>query len=238
VQETPGLGLSAREADGTEWRLGSAGWAGVPADDPSQADAAVWLVRAGEAVARFRFDEPLRTGAIETVRALQAQGMHLTLLSGDRSGRAQRIGDLLGVDEVIAGSDPEAKLATLRQAQSRGEAVGMVGDGVNDAPVLAAADVSLAMGHGALVAQRSADAVIVSGRLDALSDLRQTSLRTMRVVRQNLAWSAAYNAACIPLAMMGWLPPWLAGLGMASSSVLVILNAQRAGAAPATPAGG
>jgi Cu2+-exporting ATPase len=155
----------------------------------------------------------------------------VTLLSGDSEARARALAARLGITRVIAGAGPEAKLQTLQRAQQQaraGEFVAMVGDGLNDAPVLAAAHVSLAMGHGALAAQHSADAVIVSGRTSALIDLRTTSVRTMAIVRQNLVWAAAYNCACIPLAMVGWLPPWAAGLGMALSSVLVIANAQRA----------
>jgi len=117
----------------------------------------------------------------------------------------------------------------LKQAQAAGLSSAMVGDGLNDAPVLAAADVSVAMGHGALAAREGADAVIVSGRLDALADFHRTARRTMGIVRQNLSWAVAYNAICIPLALFGWMPPWAAGLGMAGSSLLVMLNAQRAG---------
>jgi Cu2+-exporting ATPase len=122
---------------------------------------------------------------------------------------------------------PEHKLAAVRAAQQRGEQVGMIGDGINDAPVLAQADVSFAMGEGALVARAQADGVLVSMRLGDIVRARVLAKRALRVVRQNLIWAAAYNAACVPLALVGWLPPWAAGLGMATSSLLVVLNSLR-----------
>jgi Cu2+-exporting ATPase len=128
---------------------------------------------------------------------------------------------------------PQDKLDALGQWQSQGHRVLMVGDGINDAPVLARADVSVAMGSAAALAQARADVVILSDRLGDLLHLRNTATRTLRVVRQNLGWALAYNLACVPLALAGWLPPWAAGLGMAGSSLAVVLNALRLTREPA-----
>ena len=227
VSEAPGQGMSAVDEQGAEWRLGSAVWAGATARD----DVQVWLSRAGRPLAGFVFDETLRPGAAEAVGALRADGLRVTLLSGDAPVRARRLSLRLGLPEVdvIGGASPEDKLAAVAAAQQRGERVVMVGDGINDAPVLARADVSMAMGQGALVARTQADAVIASNRPLDVMQARRTAKRAVSVVRQNLIWAAAYNATCIPLALAGWLPPWAAGLGMAGSSLFVVLNALRAG---------
>ena len=227
VSETPGQGLGALDEQGVEWRLGSASWAGAIARDEVQ----VWLSRAGQPVAGFVFDETLRPGAAEAVAALRADGLRVTLLSGDAPARARRLGQRLGLpdEDVIGGASPEDKLAAVACAQQRGERVVMVGDGINDAPVLARADVSLAMGQGALVSRSQADAVVASNRPLDVVRARRTAQRAVALVRQNLTWAATYNATCIPLALAGWLPPWAAGLGMAASSLFVVLNALRAG---------
>jgi len=125
------------------------------------------------------------------------------------------------------GATPESKLAAVREWQAAGEHVLMVGDGINDAPVLAAADVRIAMGQGAMLARSAADALLVSNRLMALPQALALAKKTRRVLRQNLAWAALYNLACVPLALAGWLPPLAAGVGMATSSLFVVLNAQR-----------
>ena len=225
VEEVAGQGLSATDAQGRQWRLGSAAWTGAAPDGAIQ----VWLARDGHVLAGFGFDETLRPDAAEAVAALRADGVHVTLLSGDTAARAQRLAQRLGIDDVVAAATPEVKLAAVAAAQAQGGPVAMVGDGINDAPVLARADVSLAMGQGALVSRAQADAVIVSNRPLDLVRAQHTARRAMRIVRQNLFWAAAYNASCIPLALAGWLPPWAAGLGMALSSLFVIFNALRAG---------
>lgn len=225
IEELPGRGLRARDAQGRRWELGAAAWIGAaPAADGSQ----VWLACDDQPLASFALQESLRTGTAEAVRALQDDGIAVTLLSGDATERVRALAARLGITDVRARATPEAKLAAIEQAQAAGRGVAMVGDGINDAPVLARADVSLAMGQGALVARSQADAVITSNDLMDLVRAHATARRAVRIVHQNLAWAAAYNALSIPLALAGWLPPWAAGLGMAGSSLLVIANALRA----------
>ena len=223
VQEHAGLGLSAIDTAGQRWQLGSAAWLGAPLG----AAASVWLSCDGRPIAGFHFEESLRDGAAQAVAALQARGCKVSLLSGDEPTRAAALAARLGINDVHAGATPEMKLAVVAAAQAAGETVLMVGDGINDAPVLARADVSLAMGQGALLSRAQADAVIVSNRPMDLVVAHHIAQRAMSLVRQNLLWAALYNAACIPLALAGWLPPWLAALGMASSSLFVVLNAMR-----------
>lgn len=225
VGETPGRGLQATDAQGRRWQLGSAAAVGAALGDDDRPR--VWLARDGVPLACFEFDEGLRADAAEAVRALQADGVKVTLLSGDGAARVARLAEQLALDGGQGGLTPEGKLAALRAAQQRGESVAMLGDGINDAPVLAQADVSLAMGEGALVARGQADGVVVSNALADVVHARRVAQRTVAVVRQNLIWAAAYNAACVPLAVVGWLPPWAAGLGMAASSLLVVGNALR-----------
>ncbi|WP_157266732.1 heavy metal translocating P-type ATPase [Azohydromonas aeria] len=227
VREQPGQGLAALDAQGVEWRLGRASWvADAPAQDGGDALQVVFGPR-GQALLTFGFEERLREDAVAAMAALRAAGIEPALLSGDAEARVQRVAQRLSLPVAQAGATPEAKLEAVRRAQAAGEVVAMVGDGVNDAPVLAQADVSFAMGEGALVARVHADAILPSQRLQALAEARTIAARSMRIVRQNIVWAASYNAACIPLALAGWLPPWAAGLGMAASSLLVVGNSLR-----------
>ncbi|MBT9598054.1 MAG: cadmium-translocating P-type ATPase [Vitreoscilla sp.] len=230
VTEQPGRGLEARDTTGAAWRLGAWSWVvGVQRAEPvlPQALPVVWFGPVGRPTLRFDFDERLRPDAAEAIAALQSDGVRLALLSGDATARVQRLAVRLHLADARGDARPEDKLAAIAAAQSRGEVVGMVGDGVNDAPVLARADVSLAMGQGAMVARLHADAVIVSNRLSDLVLARRLAQRMLSIVKQNLIWAAVYNAACVPLALVGWLPPWAAGLGMACSSLFVVANALR-----------
>ena len=238
LRELAGHGLEGVDEQGRCWRLGSPAWTGAPhrdSESDSQSDsqsdsdsgAQTCLALNGQAIARFQFDERLRDDAQAAVSSLQADGVRVVLLSGDHAGRARRVASQLGIECSAFAMTPDAKLAAVRAAQQRGERVGMLGDGINDAPVLAQADVSLAMGEGAWVARSQADGVLVSMRLGDVVRARALAIKALRVVRQNFAWAAVYNAACVPLALVGWLPPWAAGLGMASSSLFVVLNSLR-----------
>jgi Cu2+-exporting ATPase len=230
VHEKPGSGLQAVDGDGLRWRLGAADWVGADAAAGSDRSAAaeVWLRAADGRCARFGFDEGLRSDAPQAVAAWRALGLKLTLLSGDSPARTQRLARLLQIDDAVGQATPESKLAAVAAAQAGGARVGMVGDGVNDAPVLARADASFAMGQGALVARAQADVVLVASRPIDVARTIEVARRSMTIVRQNLVWALVYNVACVPLAMAGWLPPWAAGLGMATSSAAVVMNALRA----------
>ena len=228
VREWPGQGVEGCDVQGQLWRLGSAAFVGATgAADAADDGLHLWFGTEGQAWMRFDFDEALRADAAAAVARLHALGLRMHLLSGDRPERVQRLATQLQLDASEGGASPERKLAAVAQAQQRGEVVAMVGDGINDAPVLARADASFAMGQGALVARSSADAVVLAMRLSDVADALQLARRCRRVVRQNFVWAAAYNAACVPLALAGWLPPWAAGLGMAASSLVVVGNALR-----------
>lgn len=230
VGERAGLGLQGQDAHGRCWQLGAPAWLAPDLELPD--DARAVLACDGRAVALVRRGERLRDDAAPTLAALAALGLPATLVSGDRHGRVQALAQRLGIAQAVGEASPQDKLAAVAAAQAEGHRVLMVGDGINDAPVLARADVALAMGHGALVARAQADAVVVSGRWHDVLRARLTAQRALRIVRQNLAWAVAYNALGIPLAVIGWLPPWAAGLGMAGSSLTVILNATRAAREP------
>jgi Cu2+-exporting ATPase len=226
VVEVPGCGLEAQDAQGQRWRLGSARWLGVAVGEAG-ADM-LCFGPPGAARVAFEFDdERVTDGAAAGVQALLAAGLEVSLLSGDHAPRVQRLAARLGLAAFVAEATPQRKLDALRAQQARGGVVVMVGDGVNDAPVLAQADVSFALAHGARIAHGAADAVLLSGRIGDVAQSVHAARRMLRVARQNLAWAALYNAACVPLALVGWLPPWAAGLGMAASSVLVVLNGMR-----------
>lgn len=162
-------------------------------------------------------------------------GIQTWLLSGDRPVAAHQVAQAVGIDHVIAGASPEQKLAEVVALQSQGRRLAMVGDGLNDGPVLARADTSFALGHAVPLAQAQSDFVIQGGEVLEVARTLLKARATLRIVKQNLMWAAVYNAVSVPLALVGWMPPWLAGLGMAGSSMLVVGNALRLSSNTPTP---
>lgn len=183
-------------------------------------DAQGWL-------ATFALQETLRPDARATVAALQAQGLQVHLLSGDTPQAAERMAAQAGIPLAQGACTPADKLEKVRALQRAGRTVAVVGDGLNDGPVLAGAQVAFAFGQALPLAQSRADFVLPDGALLRVAKTLALARQTLRVVRQNLAWALVYNLACVPLAIMGFVPAWLAGLGMAASSLLVVLNALR-----------
>ena len=154
-------------------------------------------------------------------------GVRVQLLSGDQTQAVRQVAQQLQLDEAFGACSPQQKLVHLQHLQANGHRVVMVGDGLNDGPVLAGAHVSMAFGQAAALAQSKSDFVLMGAHLSVVAQSLGLARRTMRVVRQNLVWAAAYNVVCVPLAALGWLPAWAAGLGMAGSSLWVVLNALR-----------
>jgi Cu2+-exporting ATPase len=244
VTETPGQGLqglgpSLRSEPGAAvaeaslwWRLGHPVWAGVEWVDNLDRPA-VWLACAEHRegpwlpVARFEFDEVVRPQARHVLDWMGSRSLVVEVLSGDQPGSVAALASRLGLERARGQCTPQDKLDRVGQIQADRGVVVMVGDGINDAPVLARADVSVAMGSGTALAQARADVIVLSNRIDAVRELIEMSRRTMKIVRQNLRWALAYNLVGVPLAAMGVLSPLLAGTGMALSSLLVVVNALR-----------
>ena len=217
--------------DGRRWRLGSAnfvgGGAGIDTGTPDSVATNVFLGTDDNVVAWFDVEDELRPGVAATLESLDRMGLRAALVSGDKQGPVEDLATRLGIADFHFECTPQRKLQIIEAAQREGERVVMVGDGINDAPVLSGADTSVAPAHGALLAQTSADVIMLGDSLEPLTTVFQMSARTMRIVRQNLAWAIVYNALALPLAAAGLVPPWLAAIGMSASSLIVVLNALR-----------
>jgi Cu2+-exporting ATPase len=231
-----GKGIEAL-LEGRRVRIGTLEFAGELAGEPRQwpiyatFSSHVYLAREGQWLARFSFDAGLRPEAARVTQALRAEGLRLHLLSGDAPAAVSVVAGQLGLSCSIGGAMPEAKVAYVKALQATGRRVAMIGDGLNDAPVLAQADVSFAMGQGAALAQQSADLVLASGKLDGVLEARRIARLAMTAIRQNFGWALAYNALALPAAAFGLIGPWEAAIGMAGSSLVVVLNSARVTAA-------
>ncbi len=187
----------------------------------------VWMANAREAMAVFVLHDPLRDDAAAAVAALRQRGVQVSMLSGDDAAAVGHVAARLGISQYRARMTPADKLTALQTMQRDGGVVAMVGDGVNDAPVLAGAQVSFAMGTGADVASQTSDIVLLSSRLGDVDVAVAVGRAAHVVMRQNLWWAVIYNLAALPFAAMGYVAPWVAALGMSVSSLIVVLNALR-----------
>lgn len=239
VRNTPGSGIEGW-IEGRCYRAGrpefvaelsaTSAQQSVEPPETSASDAANTWIALGDAsgiLAWFGLSDALRPDAAAVVAGLKARGLRLELLSGDRPATVAQVACLVGIETALGGLSPQDKLERLRALQAEGAVVAMVGDGVNDAPVLAAAQVSLAMGGGAQLAHATADLILLSEKLEHLLTGVDTARRTLRIMRQNFAWAIGYNIVALPLAAGGWLAPWMSAIGMSGSSLLVVLNALR-----------
>lgn len=219
-----------------EVRLGTLSFVGeiisgkvkAPIQSSTQAlTTSVFLGREGEWLAEFILQDEVRDEAKETVEQLHQQGIKVSLLSGDNQQAVETMADSLGIKQAFSQLLPADKLSHVQKLQAQGEVVAMIGDGVNDTPVLAGADVSIAMGSGSQLAQASADMILLSENLTLLPSSITLSRRMQSVVRQNFGWAIIYNIVAIPIAAMGWVAPWMAAIGMSMSSLVVVMNALR-----------
>lgn len=231
VSNHPGLGLEGT-CDGRQLRIGKPDFVAQLGtySAPALPDAAGQWLLLGDAngpIAWFILNDRLRPDAAEMVAGLQARGMRVILLSGDHAGVVERMAAKLGINEAIGNASPDDKLAFMQRLQGEGATVLMLGDGVNDVPVLASANVSIAMGQASDLAKTSADAVLLSGHLNVILHALNGARRTRRIILQNLSWASIYNAGVLPLAALGMVTPAWAAIGMSASSLLVVLNALR-----------
>jgi Cu2+-exporting ATPase len=228
VVEYEGRGIEG-QINGDRWRLGKRAFvselAGALALGGVGDD--LCLANAAHEEAVFKIGERVRPEAQPTVQALNQLGVRAVIASGDQQSAVTRVAQTLGIEDAHARLSPADKTELVDELQSDGHRVLMLGDGVNDGPVLAAAHVSCAMGRGSAIAQSAADFLLLNDSLQVVAEGIRTARRMGTVIKQNLFWALLYNAVAIPLAALDWVPPWLAALGMSASSLFVVLNARR-----------
>lgn len=226
VTESPGEGLETRLEDGKSVRLGKRAWAAPRAEAVGEG-MELWLAIEGEAPARFAFEDDLRADARDVIATLKRDGYEMSLLSGDREDIAKAVATELGIESFRARVTPLDKIMAVEELKRQGKRVLMVGDGLNDAPALAAADVSMSPSSALDIAQNAADIVFQGDKLAPVAQALAIAKRAHRLVKQNFVLSLVYNLLAVPLAMAGLVTPLIAAVAMSTSSVLVVANAQR-----------
>ncbi|MEK6789785.1 MAG: heavy metal translocating P-type ATPase [Pseudomonadota bacterium] len=243
AEQVPGSGVSAQDTD-YAYRLGHARFAFGNSAEAGELTLTLYLTRQRlasdaasafndsantdwETLARITLEDQVRPEAAPVIEALRERGLVTWLMSGDQSAVPQQVATALGIAHCQGGMTPQDKQQAIEKLQADGAVVVMVGDGVNDAPGLGQAHLGIAMGSGTDLAQTSADAVLLGDRLPALVPAFRMAERTAGIIKQNLRWAVGYNLAILPPAALGFVPPWLAALGMSLSSLVVVINALR-----------
>ena len=232
-----GQGIAGRLEDG-EWRIGKPTFALSAENAEGLRDRIAALLARGQMVvalgddrgrgALFALSDRIRPGARELLQSLRAHGVsHIALLSGDSQVSVDRFANGLDFDEARGDLTPAEKLTWIRERQGAGARVAMLGDGINDAPTLAGADVSISFAHATELAQVNSGLLALGGDLGVIAEMRQLAKKIRRIIRQNLVWAASYNLLAVPAAALGLIAPWGAAIGMSLSSLLVVLNALR-----------
>jgi Cu2+-exporting ATPase len=232
-----GQGISGR-LDDREWRIGRPGFALSAEVEGCLRDQIAALQARGQMVvalggdrgsgALFALSDRIRPGARELLESLRAHGVsHIALLSGDGQASVDRFASGLDFDVVRGDLTPADKLSWIRDRQRAGARIAMLGDGINDAPTLAGADVSISFAHATELAQVNSGLLVLSGELGVIAEMRRLAKKIRRIIRQNLVWAASYNLLAVPAAALGFIAPWGAAIGMSLSSLLVVLNALR-----------
>ncbi len=232
VREVPGNGVEGT-INGRMYRLGRGSWLGAPTETNGEGSE-VWLSRDGRILGTFRISDSLRPGAAVAVRRLREYGLDSEILSGDIPAEVRRTADLVGVGEATGAMLPGEKVSRLETLRAAGRKVLMVGDGLNDAPALGAAHVSIAPSTAADVGRNAADLVFLGTSLESVADALAIARKAQRLVQQNIGLSIAYNAIALPLAVSGHVTPLVAAVAMSMSSILVVANALRLSPASGT----
>jgi Cu2+-exporting ATPase len=227
-REIAGLGVEGKVHNET-WRIGKLDYVAELSNSkpPEQHSDGVFLGNTSGLVASFAVDQEIRREARAAIRDLKALGLAPIMASGDRDAVVLQTACALGIERAAGRLNPQQKLELLKSLQSEGHRALMIGDGINDGPVLAAADVSCAMGEGSAIAHAASDLLLMRDALDAVPESIRVARKMFTVIRQNLGWSLFYNLSAVPLAALDLLPPWVAALGMSLSSLIVVLNSQR-----------
>ncbi|MGM0525439.1 MAG: heavy metal translocating P-type ATPase [Pseudomonadota bacterium] len=228
VHNTPGSGLEVKAADNEQYRIGSPAFIREWHPDTELDDTyTVVLANQHQILAQFRIEDDIRSDAKQTIEQLQAQGIRTILVSGDSRSRVQDMAEKMAIEEAYSEQKPEQKLALIKSLQANGHIVWMVGDGLNDGPVLAQSHLSMTFANASDLAKTAADVVILSEQLTSVGEVIRSARQSHVIMRQNFTWAVLYNTAILPVAAFGFIAPWAAALGMSLSSLLVIANSLR-----------